>query len=146
MRVYLDNCCYNRPFDDQKQLRVALETFAKLQIQGLMRTGTVEYVWSDSLCHELIRNPFPKRYNSIAAWIDAAAIYIETTDDVIDRAQYFLSLGVKKMDALHLASAEKAQCDWFFTTDKEILRKVKSVGTMRVANPVDFVIGGTDNE
>lgn len=22
MRVYLDNCCYNRPFDDQTQLRV----------------------------------------------------------------------------------------------------------------------------
>ena len=146
MRVYLDNCCYNRPFDDQEQLRVALETFAKLQIQALMRTGAVEYAWSDSLCHELIRNPFPKRYNSIVKWIDGAAIYIETTDDVIDRAQYFLSLGVKKMDALHLASAEKAQCDWFFTTDKGILRKVQSVGLMQVANPVDFVIGGTDNE
>ena len=24
MRVYLDNCCYNRPFDDQAQLRVRL--------------------------------------------------------------------------------------------------------------------------
>ena len=26
MRVYLDNCCYNRPFDDQAQLTVRLET------------------------------------------------------------------------------------------------------------------------
>ena len=34
MRVYLDNCCYNRPFDDQENLAVALETFAKLQIQA----------------------------------------------------------------------------------------------------------------
>ena len=24
MRVYLDNCCYSRPFDDQSQLRVRL--------------------------------------------------------------------------------------------------------------------------
>ena len=30
MRVYLDNCCYNRPFDDQGQLKVLLETLAKL--------------------------------------------------------------------------------------------------------------------
>ena len=25
VRVYLDNCCYNRPFDDQSQLRIKLE-------------------------------------------------------------------------------------------------------------------------
>ena len=39
-----------------------------------------------------------------------------------------------------------AHYDWFFTTDRGILKKVKSVGTMRVANPVNFVIGGNDNE
>lgn len=42
MRVYLDNCCYNRPFDDQGQMRVRLETEAKLRIQSLMRTGEIE--------------------------------------------------------------------------------------------------------
>ena len=39
MRVYLDNCCYNRPFDEQAQLRVVLETLAKLNIQQQMRDG-----------------------------------------------------------------------------------------------------------
>ncbi|MFN0197095.1 MAG: PIN domain protein, partial [Planctomycetaceae bacterium] len=33
MRIYLDNCCFNRPFDDQRQIRVRLETEAKLCIQ-----------------------------------------------------------------------------------------------------------------
>ena len=33
MKIYLDNCCFNRPFDDQKQLRIKLETEAKLDIQ-----------------------------------------------------------------------------------------------------------------
>ena len=37
MRVYLDNCCYNRPFDDQAQVKVLLETIAKLDIQQKMR-------------------------------------------------------------------------------------------------------------
>ena len=59
MRVYLDNCCYNRPFDDQHNLATALESFAKLQIQSMMRSGELEYVWSDSLCHEVDKNPFP---------------------------------------------------------------------------------------
>ena len=145
MRVYLDNCCYNRPFDNQRDLMTALETFAKLQIQALMRTGALEYVWSDSLCHEVVRNPFPKRYQSIVSWFDGASVYIETTDDVVERAREFTDIGVKKMDALHLASAAKAGCDWFFTTDKGILTKVRNVGSMRVANPVEFVVGRYDN-
>ena len=49
MRVYLDNCCYNRPFDEQAQLSVRLETEAKLEIQRQMRSGELEYVWSDML-------------------------------------------------------------------------------------------------
>ena len=32
MRVYLDNCCYNRPFDDQSQVRVRVETISKLAV------------------------------------------------------------------------------------------------------------------
>jgi hypothetical protein len=53
MRVYLDNCCYNRPFDEQAQLRVVLETLAKLNIQQQMRGGVLEYAWSSVLDFEI---------------------------------------------------------------------------------------------
>lgn len=33
LRIYLDNYCFNRPFDDQFQIRVRLESEAKLKIQ-----------------------------------------------------------------------------------------------------------------
>ena len=33
-KIYLDICCYNRPFDDQTQMIVRLETEAKLHIQA----------------------------------------------------------------------------------------------------------------
>jgi len=29
LKIYLDNCCYNRPYDDQSQLKVSLEAQAK---------------------------------------------------------------------------------------------------------------------
>ncbi|MDR0764761.1 MAG: hypothetical protein LBE65_04120 [Synergistaceae bacterium] len=32
MRVYLDNCCYNRPFDDLSQDRVYLEAEAVMAV------------------------------------------------------------------------------------------------------------------
>jgi hypothetical protein len=33
IKMYLDNCCFNRPYDDQQQIRIKLETKAKLHIQ-----------------------------------------------------------------------------------------------------------------
>ena len=42
LRVYLDNCCYNRPYDDQSQLRIELETKAKLFVQQLILDRTLE--------------------------------------------------------------------------------------------------------
>jgi hypothetical protein len=33
MRLYLDNCCFNRPFDDQSQARVRLGSETKLEIR-----------------------------------------------------------------------------------------------------------------
>ena len=58
MRVYLDNCCYNRPFDEQAQLPVRLETEAKLEVQRQMRSGELEYVWSDMLVTEVQDSQF----------------------------------------------------------------------------------------
>ena len=50
-----------------------------------------------------------------------------------------MELGVKPADAIHLASASAAACDWFFTVDKGILKKVRNIGSMRVANPLEYV-------
>jgi hypothetical protein len=46
VKIYLDNCCYNRPFDDQEQDIVRLETEAKLIIQDRIRAGKYSLVWS----------------------------------------------------------------------------------------------------
>ena len=37
LRIYLDNCCYNRPYDDQSQIRISLEAQAKIFIQNAVR-------------------------------------------------------------------------------------------------------------
>ena len=39
LKIYLDNCSYNRPFDDQNQKRIHLDTVAKLYIQADVRSG-----------------------------------------------------------------------------------------------------------
>ena len=44
MRIYLDMCCYNRPYDDQAQTRIALESQAKLHIQSMIKEGRYDLV------------------------------------------------------------------------------------------------------
>lgn len=139
MRIYLDNCCYNRPFDDQSQLLVRLETEAKLAVQKQMRLGIVEYVWSDILDGEVEDNPDIEEQVKILPWRDTADVRVAVTPEIEERAEKFMRLGVKAADALHLACAVAAKCDWFLTTDKGILKKVADVGGMRVANPIAYI-------
>ena len=55
------------------------------------------------------------------------------------QASVFMELGVKPSDAIHLASAKHAECDWFLTVDRGILKKVNLIEKMRVANPLAFI-------
>ena len=139
LRIYLDNCCYNRPFDNQGQLKVFLETMAKLDIQRQMRNGVVEYVWSEVLDFEVGRSSFVERKRQIAPWAQGASVCVELNEAIRFRAKEFELNGIKAMDSLHLACAESVDCDWFFTTDRGILNKAKPMTAMRVANPVEFV-------
>lgn len=142
MRVYLDNCGYNRPFDDQNQLKVHLETVAKMEVQSLMRAGTIEYAWSKVLDFELSQSPYFDQEEKIEAWVDWAVVYVDMDDSIIRRGSEIMKYGVKRMDALHLASALAARCDWFLTTDKGILKHIGFLDGMKVANPVDFIVEG----
>ena len=139
MRVYLDNCCYNRPFDDQAQLRIRLETEAKLEIQTQMRMGILEYVWSEMLTGEVSDSPYIKQREKILPWRFGAVVYVPITEEIIIRAEGYMQWGVKSSDAIHLSCAVESSCDWFFTVDKGILNKVSRIGGMRVANPMDYV-------
>ena len=65
MRIYLDNCCFNRPYDSQSQIRIKLETEAKLHIQDLVKEGSVELASSYVLLYENSKNPYSSRKDTI---------------------------------------------------------------------------------
>src|SRR5713226_64301 len=99
MRVYLDNCCFNRPFDDQRQTRVRLEAEAKLCIQEHIRSGTFELAWSYILDFENAANPFEERRTTISGWRQYATIDVEATAPIVQEANALVGLGLKAKDA-----------------------------------------------
>lgn len=139
MRLYLDLCCFNRPFDDQGQLLVRLQTEAKLAVQESIRNGVHTLIWSAILDLENADNPDSERKTAIAEWKTLAAVDVATTAAVEQLACTLAGHGLKPMDALHIASAIEAGAGFFLTTDKQILRKMKGDKRIQVLDPVDFI-------
>ena len=137
MKLYLDNCCFNRPFDDQSQLLVRLETEAKLFIQEGIKNGTFELVWSYILDIESNANPFPRRRKSVQAWKSFASADVEESEELLVLMESFEKRKLKSCDALHLAAAVMASVDFFITVDCGILNK--PIREIRVMNPEQFV-------
>jgi hypothetical protein len=49
MFIYLDTCCLNRPYDDQSQTRIQMETAAVLAVMQQVVSGQCELANSEVL-------------------------------------------------------------------------------------------------
>ena len=139
MLIYLDNCSFNRPFDNQKQIRIRIETEAKIYIQENIVSGRFKLAWSYILEYENSQNPFPERKETIENWKKYAITDTGESKDLIDLAMKLQNQGVKPKDALHISCATVLNCDYFITTDLMLIKKLRNFETVKVVNPVDFV-------
>lgn len=139
VRVYLDNCCFNRPFDDQRQTRIRLEAEAKLCIQGKIREGALELGWSYVLDYENDANPYEERRRMIAGWRRYAVADVDETDALLRQAKDLTRLGLKAKDALHLACAISGGCDYLVSTDDVILHRAKDVQGIMILDPLSLI-------
>lgn len=141
LRVYLDNCCYNRPYDDQSRLKVSMEAQAKLEIQQQIRDGKLELTTSYILEAENAVNPFAAKRTDIQSFIDHyTKVFVSDHMDakVRQKAAEIMNSGVKLMDACHVACAILSDCDFFLTTDKRLLKY--HTDAIRLMNPAAFIL------
>jgi predicted nucleic acid-binding protein len=139
MRVDLDNCCFNRPFDDQTKRRIRIEAEAKLYVQEMIRANALELAWSYVLDYENDANPFPERRAAIAGWRELAVCDMDESAKILDLQLRYEAFGLKPADRLHLACAVAAGCEVFLTTDDGVLRRQGRVPDIRILDPAAFV-------
>jgi predicted nucleic acid-binding protein len=137
LRLYLDNCCFNRPFDDQAQLKIRLETEAKVDVQQKILDGLYELAWSYVMDYENELNPFPERKYRIAFWKNIAVTTCNETEAILVEAEKLQAIGVKMFDSLHAACARYMNCDYLLTTDERLLKK--RITTVQTVDPIEFV-------
>jgi predicted nucleic acid-binding protein len=146
--IYLDVCCLNRPFDDQTQERIRLETEAIGVILTRCQSGEWGLVTSKAIDDELNRiSDNEKRYRT-TLWVSCAIIKVALTEKIKSRAKELSALGFKNFDALHIACAEVANADILLTTDDRMLRlavRLKDLLQVRIENPLLWLMEVTDD-
>ena len=118
---------------------VRLQTEAKLHVQEKIRGGVIDLVWSAVMDMENSSNPDFNRKGAVADWQHLAVVDLPVNEAIEEVAEMLSNIGVKPMDALHVACAIEAHAEYFLTTDNALLRKMAKHCKIRVVDPVDFV-------
>jgi predicted nucleic acid-binding protein len=140
--VYLDLCALKRPFDDQSQGRIWIETQAVVRILRAIDRNAVRGCNSAVLEDENVRNTNAGRREKVARLLLRFGIQAHATVEIFSRAEEVRSYGLKDVDALHVAFAEAMGAEYFISCDDAILGFANDERVrVRIIDPVSFVEG-----
>jgi len=141
IRLYLDNCCYHRPFDDLTQKRIEREADAVNLILSLSKKGTFSIVSSVFVDIEMKRTPSAIKRRKVLE-IYRYDEYHKLNTEIENAARLFQSYGLKPFDSLHLAVTEIKQVDYLLTTDDDFIKQsTRFEHHTKVINPCVFIKG-----
>lgn len=142
MRIYLDVCCLNRPFDDQSQDRIHLEAEAVLAIVRHIEDSDWQWISSDAVAYEISQCPNEERQARLWSLESKATSSMELTETILQHAETIQNLGFTNYDALHLAFASSVNVDAFLSTDDKLLKRAKRYPEeikIKAANPLGWL-------
>ena len=142
MRIYLDCCSIQRPFDDKSQPRIAVEAEAILVILTLCESDQLQLISSEAMQFEIGRIPDQVRKEEALTILKIAKETVELTSELEELARRLKDSGLKTLDALHLASASISKADYFCTCDDKLLKKTKNFDGLytTVVSPTELVM------
>ena len=142
MKIYLDVCCLNRPFDDQRQPRIRLESEAIMLILEQFDAGKWRMVSSEMILLEVEAIADAERHRRLQALLSGVEDTIRLTPAVFRRAEVLVQKGLKAADALHVAAAERLRADVLLTCDNRLCRlgrRLRKTLRVRIADPVSWL-------
>jgi predicted nucleic acid-binding protein len=148
-KIYLDVCCLNRPFDDQTQPRIYLETQSVMTIINQCQSGNWKMINSSALIAELNQTPDIERLQNVKKLLLIAKIKVITGLWIQERAAELQIMGFSSYDATHIASAERSQADILLTTDDRLIKKAQKNSqsiTVNINNPMQWLAQVTQIE
>lgn len=142
MKIYLDVCCLNRPFDDQNQDRIHLEAEAVLSIIRHVEQNDWRWISSDAVAYEISKTPSEERQERLWSLESKATEVLDLTETILQHGEAIQRLGFTTYDALHLAFAASANVDAFLSTDDKLIKlahRYPEEIRITVANPLNWL-------
>ncbi|MBI5651245.1 MAG: PIN domain-containing protein [Chloroflexi bacterium] len=126
--IYLDVSALCRPFDDQEQMRIRLETDAVQLILANLGSNNFALIVSPAHDAEIraIDDLSEREHLQNLLKINGARFSFDLLN-ARQRAEALTQKGVGIADAAHLAFAEQAQSD-FITCDDRLIRQCRRIG------------------
>ena len=142
MKLYLDNCCYNRPFDDQSQERIYLESEAILSILKRGERQQFKILGSPILKLEMNQMRDEDKKQKVRNIYQVIHEEIPYTKEVRTRSEEIMKLSkIRSFDSLHIAIAESTNADFLLTTDDKLEKMASHLDLkVKVQNPLKFVL------
>lgn len=140
--IYLDVCCLNRPFDNQKQTRIRLESEAILIALDKFKSNEWQLITSNAIEAEISQISNREKLKEIIQILSLATVRILVNKTIEKRTLELSKLGFSVYDAAHIACAEEALSDVLLTTDDRLIKrylKYTDIIKITVANPLDWI-------
>ena len=140
MRIYLDMNIYNRPFDDQSQVKIRLETIAIFSILQKIKNKELKLIWSFMIDYENSLNPYDDVRQEIEMAASLAFKNITPDEAILNAAKEFESNGIKPRDSIHLACALNGKAEYFLTCDDKLIKRASALDmNIKIINPLRFI-------
>lgn len=143
MRIYLDNCCYSRPSDDQSQNRIYDESNAILSIIKRITEANGDIIGSDVLVFEMSRNPDSEKLaKSFTMYESSITTTTELSDDARHKAKILCdNTSIRRLDAWEVLCAQEAGADYFVSTDDKLIKACQRTPlvSIKVINPINLL-------
>jgi len=143
MKLYLDCCCYNRPYDDQKQGKIHMEGEAILAILYKSKQNNDEIVGSPILDFEIDQiNDIEKREKVKYFYVHTITRRIDYTLSIFKWAEGLSQrTNMRTLDVFHLSFAENSDVDIFLTTDVKLEKAGSKLNLKtKVINPIKYLM------
>jgi len=139
--IYLDYNCFQRGFDDPRQVKIQMEALACEEIFTRAERKDINLAWSFMHEDENMLCPFMERKLEIYRLSALCEIRIGPEKEIYHLAKSFQQKArLSSKDAVHLACAYHVKIRYFLTCDDELIKRAKKLNLeITVINPVDYI-------
>jgi hypothetical protein len=139
--IYLDYNCFQRGFDDPRQVQIQMEALACQAIFSMAEQGQISLAWSFMHQDETSVCPFPTRQQEAVRLAGLCKVRIGPDEAIYDLATKFQQkANLSAKDAIHVACAAHSAAVAFISCDDSLIRRARRLNLpLKIANPVDFV-------